>query len=139
MSRRLSDYTVANLINALLGKAAFPVTSEAYLALFTATPANNGSPTNEVTGGSYARVSIKALMQTATVTPPNPATSGQTGTITFPTATANWGTITEVAICDALTGGNWLVKVAITPQVVNSGAIFELPIGTLSLFNAEVS
>ncbi len=113
MSRRLSDYTVANLINALLGKASFPVTSEAYLALFTATPANSGSPTNEVTGGSY--------------------------TITFPTATATWGTITEVALCDAATGGNWLVKVAITPQVVNNGSIFELPVGTLSLFNAEVS
>lgn len=138
MSRRLSDYTVANLINALLGKASFPVTSEAYLALFTATPANSGSPTNEVTGGSYARVPIKALMQTATATP-SPATSGQTGTITFPTATATWGTITEVALCDAATGGNWLVKVAITPQVVNNGSIFELPVGTLSLFNAEVS
>lgn len=52
----------------------------------------------EVSTGSYARVA-------ATFAAPSGGTMVNTGEITFPTATADWGTITEIALYTASSGG----------------------------------
>lgn len=68
-----------------------------------------GSTSNEPSGGSYAR----AAVTNNTTNWPN-ATGTTTGlkqngtSIAFPTASANWGTITQFALCDASTAGNIL-------------------------------
>lgn len=77
-----------------------------WVGLFTATPSDTGGGT-EVTGGSYARVAVARsgtpgwAAATGTL-----ATTNNSGTITFPTATASWGTVTQFGIFDAVTAGN---------------------------------
>jgi hypothetical protein len=75
------------------------------VALFTANPSDSGGGT-EVTGGSYARVSVT---NNTTNWPNASSGSKSNGTaITFPTATANWGTVTAFGIFDASSAGNLL-------------------------------
>lgn len=112
-----------------------------HVALFTAAPSDAGGGT-EVTGGSYARVNLApsttnwaATNAAGSTVNPSAGTSGTTSNnvaITFPTATADWGTVTHVAIFDAATAGNMVVWGALTsPQVVNSGGTFSFAISQL--------
>ena len=68
-----------------------------YLALFTGNPGETGSYTDEVTGGAYIR-------QAVVFGAPTGGTVSNTGVITFPVATADWGIITHFAIINAVTG-----------------------------------
>src|SRR5574337_212240 len=101
-----------------------------YVGLYTANPTDAAGGT-EVTGGSYARVSVTSSLanwagtQAAASTTASSGTSGTTsnnGAITFPAPTANWGTITGVGIFDAVSGGNLLIWSALTAnKTVNNG------------------
>ena len=101
-----------------------------YVALYTANPTDSAAGT-EVTGGSYARVAVTSSLanwagtQAAASTTASSGSSGTTSNnnaITFPAPTANWGTITGIAILDALTGGNELFFGALTTsKTVNNG------------------
>ena len=73
--------------------------STVYVALFTSATGEDGSGT-EVTGGSYARVSCAFTVTNSS--------AANTSLVTFPTASADWGTITDFAVFDALTSGNML-------------------------------
>ncbi|MFL6141659.1 MAG: hypothetical protein ACJ72N_07290 [Labedaea sp.] len=114
-----------------------------YSALFTVTPSDAGGGT-EVTGGAYARINLAptatnwAATNGATLTTnPSTGTSGTTSNnvaITFPTATAAWGTVVAVAIFDAVTGGNMLWWGALTAnQVVGIGGTFSFAISQISI------
>lgn len=89
---------------------------DTYLALLTADPTDTGSTVSEFSGGWYAR---KQIYQ-ATATTPHwiDYASGQGiengQQITFPAATASEGTMTYVGVMDAATGGNMLLKTALT-------------------------
>ena len=110
--------------------ATMPVMVTFYVALFTVTPSDAGGGT-EVTGGSYARVAVNLTLanfagtQSAGSTSSSTGTSGQTsnnGTITFPSPTANWGTIVAYGIFDSATGGNlWVWDALTTSRTVNNG------------------
>jgi hypothetical protein len=101
-----------------------------FISLFTANPTDSTAGT-EVTGGSYARVSVTSSLanwagtQSATSTTASSGTGGTTSNnaaITFPAPTANWGTITGVGIHDATTAGNLLFFGALTTsKTVNNG------------------
>ena len=102
-----SDYLEDSIINAVFRGTTFPAApANVYVALFTAAPSDSGGGT-EVTGGSYTRVAVTTSGGWA-------ATSGGNGrtynlsTISFPTATATWGTIVAFGIFDASTNGNLL-------------------------------
>lgn len=75
-----------------------------WVALFTTTPTDSSAGT-EVAGGSYARV---AVVRTGAgwdaASGASPGTTQNTGVITFPTATADWGTVTGFGICKSLAG-----------------------------------
>jgi hypothetical protein len=71
-----------------------------YVALYTTATTDAGGGT-EVTGGSYARTAV-------TFGAPSSNTVANSGVVTFPTASASWGTITHMAILDASTLGNML-------------------------------
>ncbi|MBC2668768.1 hypothetical protein ACFOON_15120 [Novosphingobium piscinae] len=83
----------------------------------------------EVSGGGYGRVSIASSLanwagtQAAASTTASTGSSGQTsnnGTLTFPTPTANWGTVAAMVLSDASSGGNGLFwGVMQTPKVIN--------------------
>ena len=101
-----------------------------YVALFTAVTgleANSGWATTEVIGGSYAR-------QLVGLSAASGGASSNAADITFPTATANWGTVTHVALMDALTVGNVLMWSALdTSKTVNSGDTFKINAGDLDV------
>lgn len=87
-----------------------------YVALLTAAPSDTGGGT-EVTGGSYARVTVASSLvnwagtQAAASTVASSGSSGTTsnnGTLTFPAPTANWGVVGWSAVYDAVSGGNLL-------------------------------
>ena len=102
-----------------------------YLALFTADPTDaytSGAPDGtEVSGGSYARQAIALDAAAARATQ-------NTSLITFPTATASWGTVIAVGIFDALTVGNlmWWDGLEVD-KLVGDGDIIEFAAGAIDL------
>ena len=124
----LSNYLENELIDHILRNGAWttPGTS-IYIALFTTDPTDSGSGT-EVSGGSYARVQC-----TAWDAPSNGATAN-TNDITFPAATASWGTVTHMGIFDASTAGNLLFHGALTAsKAVGDGDTFKFLAGALDV------
>lgn len=99
-----------------------------YLALYTTTPTMPAATGGvEVSGGSYARVSLAGLMGA-----PSGGSIDNSSLITFPMATADWGTIEGLGICDAATAGNILEAAPLgNPNAVITGDTFQIPIGYL--------
>jgi hypothetical protein len=96
-----------------------------YLALFTTNPADDDTGT-EVTGGGYARQSV-----TFTVTDD---TASNTSAIEFPTATANYGTVSHVGVYTASTGGDLIAHAALTSsKSIEVGDVFRVPAGDLDI------
>jgi len=95
-----SDYLENKLLDHVLRVTAYPQPSALYLAAYTSNPTDADTGT-EVSGGGYARQAI-------TFGASSGGQSKNNATVEFPLATANWGTITHIAIRDALTGGNLL-------------------------------
>ena len=119
----MSDFLENELLDHVLSLATYTGPANTHIALYTATPGDAGGGT-EVSGGSYARVS---KTNNATNWPAASGGSKSNGTdIDFGTATANWGTITAVAILDAGGGGNFLLYGPLTAtKTVNNGDSFK--------------
>jgi len=96
-----------------------------YLALYTAAPSDTGGGT-EVSGGGYARQSV-----VFTVTG---NTASNNAAIEFPTATANYGTVTHIGVFDASSAGNLLAYAALTTsKTIETGDVFRVPSGDLDI------
>jgi len=136
MANNLSDYLEAQLLNLIFRTQAAWKPSAIYIGLWTATlvDASTGATAGEVSGGSYARQQVVQLDANWTA----PGAGGlidNVNAITFPQATANWGTITDVMIVDTPSGaGNCLFYGPLTtPKTVNSGDTFKFNVGDLDL------
>jgi hypothetical protein len=124
----MSDYLEAALLNATLNNTAFTTVATPYISLHTADPTDAGTGT-EVSGGSYARTS--ASFATASGTSGSVATDAD---VTFPTATASWGSVTHIGIWDASSAGNLLYHTALdSSKTIDSGDIFKITSGNLTL------
>ena len=106
-----------------------------YLALFNntsgsaATNLEAGTLTDETStvGTAYAR-------QAVTFAAASSGSSATNATVTFPTATANFGTITHVAVMDASTSGNVLFYGAVTTsKTIETGDTFQVSSGNLTI------
>lgn len=139
----LSDFVENKVIDWLLRGQAYTPPATVYVALLTAAPSDTGGGT-EVSGGSYARVSVASSLanwagtQAAASTTASSGTSGTTsnnGAITFPAPTANWGSVTHMAVYDASSAGNLLFYSALTTaKTVNNGdAAPSFPAASLTL------
>lgn len=111
-----SDFFANKLIDLFFRAQSYTMPSTLYFGLFTAAPTNAGGGT-EVTGGAYARQSLPATLAGISGTQSAGSTSASSGTsglisnnlvLTWPTPTANWGTITHEAVFDAVSSGNML-------------------------------
>ena len=126
----LTDFSENKLIDFLLRAQSFAAPSTLYFALYTAAPTDSGGGT-EVSGGSYARAAYGCSLanwagtQSAGSTTASSGTSGATSNnnaVTFPAPTANWGSVTNWGIFDAVSGGNLLYHGALTTaKTVNNG------------------
>ena len=96
-----------------------------YIGLFTAAPGEAGGGT-EVSGGSYVRMAV-----TLSVTGD---TASNTAAVEWPTASASWGTVTHIAIFDALTVGNMLSYATLTAsKTIASGDVLRIPASSLTI------
>lgn len=120
MASGISNYLAGKYLNRTFGATAYSDPTTLYIALYTAAPSDSAAGT-EVSGGSYARQSV------ACNTTNWPAASSGTitlsgATVTFPTASANWGTVTDMSFMDASTVGNLMYWGDLTAsQVINNG------------------
>lgn len=114
----LTAYAQKKMGDHAIGKASWTMPTTVYLALFSASPGENGSLTSEFSGGSYARVAITSLMGAFdSVT----GIATNTSAVTFPAPTATWGSLLYVGIVDASTAGNVLFYMPVAnPIVVNN-------------------
>ena len=121
-----SDYYENKIIDHMLRGEAFTPPSTIYLGLFTEAPTDAGGGT-EVSGGGYARQSI-------TLDAASGGATTNSSDITFPQATADWGTIVAVGIFDAETGGNLLMWANLSQsKTVNNGDTFKIAAGDLDI------
>lgn len=98
-----------------------------YVALYTVAPTDAGGGT-EVTGGSYARVQVTAWDAASG------GATANTNAITFPTATASWGTVVAFGIHDAASAGNLLAWGDLSAsKAVGSGDTIEFAAGALDI------
>ena len=121
-----SNFLENALINAVLRNTSYTSPTTVYVGLFTDDPTDADTGT-EVTGGSYARTAV-------TMGAPSDGVSTNSADVTFPTATASWGTVTHIGIHDASTSGNLLFHTPLdTSKTIDSGDIFKITTGNLSV------
>ena len=121
-----SNYLENALINAVLRNTSYTSPATVYVSLYTSDPTDADSGT-EVSGGSYARTAV-------TFGAPSNGVSTNSADVTFPTATASWGTVSHIGIHDASTSGNLLFHTALdTAKTMDSGDIFKIETGNLTV------
>jgi hypothetical protein len=122
----ISNYLENALINGTIRATTYTAPSTVYVGLYTSDPTDANTGT-EVTGGSYAR-------QSATFAAPSNGSSASNADITFPQATANWGTVGWIGILDASTSGNLLYHTALdAAKTIETGDIFKIASGNLTV------
>ena len=121
-----SNFLENALINAVLRNTTYTSPATVYVSLYTTDPTDADTGT-EVSGGSYARTAV-------TMGAPSNGVSTNSADVTFPTATAGWGTVTHIGIHDASTSGNLLFHTPLdTSKTIDSGDIFKITSGNLSV------
>lgn len=96
-----------------------------YIGLFTAAPNDTGGGT-EVSGTGYVREAV-----TFTVTGD---TASNSAAVEWPVAGGSWGTITDLAIFDAVTAGNMIGYATLTnAKTIAAGDVFRVPVSELTV------
>ena len=132
-----SNYLENKVLDHVLTATAYTQPATRYLALFTNVSTNAaanleaGTLTDEVStsGTAYAR-------QAVTFAAASSGSSATNATVTFPTATANFGTITHVAVVDSDVegSGNVLFYGAVTTsKTIETGDTFQVSSGNLTI------
>jgi hypothetical protein len=130
-----SNYLENKVLDHVLKVSAYTQPTNIYLALFNNTSGNAasnleaGTLTDETStsGTGYARKIVAFGAASGGVSSTN-------ASVTFDTATASWGTITHIAVIDALTAGNVLFYGAVTtPKSIDLGDTFQVTLGNLTI------
>jgi len=123
-----SNYLENALINAVLRNTSYTSPATVYVSLYTSDPTDADSGTEVSTSGTgYARTAV-------TFGAPSNGVSTNSADVTFPTATASWGTVSHIGIHDASTSGNLLFHTPLdTSKTIDSGDIFKITSGNLSV------
>lgn len=120
-----SNYLETELLDHVFTNNAYTSPTTVYVSLHTANPDEDASGT-EVSGGGYVRQSGSFSVTGNTAT--------TTAAVEYPTATADYGTVSHVAIWDASTGGNMLAYAALTAsKAISTGDVFRIPTGDLDI------
>ena len=122
----MSNYLENAVINAVLRNTSYTSPAAVYVGLYTSDP-GEGNTGTEVSGGSYARTAV-------TFGAPSNGVSTNSASVTFPTATGTWGTVTHIGILDATTSGNLLCYTPLdASKSIASGDVFTISTGNLSV------
>ena len=121
-----SNFLETEILDHVFAGAAYTAPTTKYLALFTAVADGEAGSVTEVSGGGYAR-------QTVAFTTSGNTTSNNAA-VEFPTATANYGTVTHVGVYDASTSGNLMAYAALSSnKTIETGDVFRVPSGDLDI------
>ena len=122
-----SNYLETEILDHVFGGNAYTAPGTLYLALHTASPAEDGSGAEVSTSGTaYARQSVAFTVTGNTAT--------TSAAVEYATATANFGTVTHVGVWDASTAGNLLAYAALTSsKTIETGDVFRVPAGDLDI------
>ena len=121
-----TNFLETEILDHVFAGAAYTAPSTKYLALFTAVADGEAGSVTEVTGGGYAR-------QTVAFTTSGNTTSNNAA-VEFPTATANYGTVTHVGVYDASSSGNLMAYAALSSnKTIETGDVFRVPSGDLDI------
>jgi hypothetical protein len=121
----LSNYLENKVLDHVLRNTSYTSPTTVYVGLYTSDPADDNSGT-EVSGGSYAR-------QILSVTTATDGIVTSSADVTFPQATAQWGTISHLGLLDALSAGNLLMHTALTTsRDVEVGDVLKIATGSLT-------
>jgi threonine dehydrogenase-like Zn-dependent dehydrogenase len=121
-----SNFLETEILDHVFAGAAYTAPTTKYLALFTALADGEAGSVTEVTGGGYAR-------QTVAFTTSGNTTSNNAA-VEFPTATANYGTVTHVGVYDASSSGNLMAYAALSSnKTIETGDVFRVPSGDLDI------
>lgn len=127
-----SDFLENELLDHVLGNAAYAAPSTVYVALSTADPLDTGAGMAEPSGFAYARQPVTNNLTNW------PAAAGgakaNANLVAFPEATGSWGTITHFAIFDAITSGNMLMHGSLTvAKAIASGDVLQFPATSIAV------
>ena len=122
-----SNYLETELLDHVFAGNAYTAPSTLYLSLHTANPDEDASGTEVSTSGTaYARTAATFTVSGNTAT--------TSAAVEFATATANFGTVSHVAVWDASTAGNMLCYAALTSsKTIETGDVFRVPAGDLDI------
>jgi threonine dehydrogenase-like Zn-dependent dehydrogenase len=121
-----SNFLETEILDHVFAGAAYTAPTTKYLALFTAVADGEAGSVTEVSGGGYAR-------QTVAFTTSGNTTSNNAA-VEFPTATANYGTVTHVGVYDASSSGNLMAYAALSSnKTIETGDVFRVPSGDLDI------
>lgn len=124
----LSNFAESLAIRWLFDDVAVTRPTTWFVSLHTADPGETGATGEVGAGVGYAR-------QSATFTEDTNGLVDNDAIITFgPNTTTNWGTITHVAVWDAVSSGNCLAKGALSASVViNINDSLQIAAGALDI------
>ena len=121
-----SNFLETEILDHVFAGAAYTAPTTKYLALFTALADGEAGSVTEVSGGGYVRQSV-AFTTSGNTTSNNAA-------VEFPTATANYGTVTHVGVYDASSSGNLMAYAALSSnKTIETGDVFRVPSGDLDI------
>jgi len=121
-----SNFLETEILDHVFAGAAYTAPGTHYLALFTAVADGETGSVTEVSGGGYAR-------QTVAFTTSGNTTSNNAA-VEYPTATANYGTVTHVGVYDASSSGNLMAYASLSSsKTIETGDVFRVPSGDLDI------
>ena len=122
----MSNYLELKMLDHFLGTASTSAPASVFLSLWTSDPSDAGSGT-ELSGDAYARQDINFAAASG-------GAASSNATVTFPTATGSWGTITHIGIHDAVSSGNLLYHSALSAsKAIASGDVFQVASGAITI------
>jgi len=122
----MSDYLENEILDHVLGTGSYTMPSTIYVGLSTGSFGDDDSGT-ELSGSGYTRQSI-------TFAAASSASAASSATVTFPTATGSWGSISHYGIYDASTSGNLLIHGAFSAaKTIGSGDVLRINSGDLTV------
>lgn len=126
-----SNYLGNRILDFLFGGVAYTPPATYHMALFTVMPLADGTGGTEVAGGNYGRVGV------ANNATNFPAAVGKTksngAAVTFPMASASWGSVAGIVVMDAATGGNiHMISTFASPRPVAANDTLSFNAGQLT-------
>ena len=132
----MTNYFESGILNQVFRGLSLTLPSTGvWIGLTSGVPTEVDSASDELTGNAYARVHVATGNWNAPAADGNGHKVENNAAIDFPTATGdNWGYASGVLITDALSGGNVLMKGALTtPRNILEGDTFRFSTNDLDV------